>query len=170
MSRVMVAVLAMAALGCRYRAEVVPIWGDPGGLLSLAGEWTGDYSSADSHRRGTIIFSITARGDSAFGEVLMVSDAEDVSPRPADLLESHSRHATSAEILNIQFVRVADGRIRGELESYIAPDCECPVTAVSTGTVDADAVSGVYRTTTDWGGRQGGIWRAVRTRRAGPAD
>ena len=99
MSKIMVAVFAMAALGCRYRPEVVPIWGDPSGLQSLAGEWTGDYSSPDSHRRGTITFSIRARGDSAFGEVLMVSDAEDVSPRPADGVESHSMHATSTAML-----------------------------------------------------------------------
>lgn len=170
MSRLIVAALAITAVGCRYRAEVVPIWGDPGGLRRLAGEWTGDYSSPDSHRRGTITISITARGDSAFGEVLMVWGAEAVSPRPADLLESHSRYVMSAEMLNIQFVRVADGRIRGELEPYIAPDCECLVRTVFTGTMGDAVVSGVYRTTTDWGGTQEGVWRADRVRRAAPAN
>ena len=165
MRTAVVAVLAMAGLGCRYRPEVVPVWGHTGDLNRLAGEWTGEYSSPDSRRTGTIAFLITAHGDSAFGEVHMVIPVEESLPRPVDLVTEHSAHAQSSDRLSVQFVRIAGGGVRGELEPYIAPDCECRVRTVFTGTIDDGVVSGTFLTTTDWGGTQAGRWRVVRVRR-----
>ncbi len=164
MRRARVAAIAIAAFGCRYRAELVPIWGDIGDMDRLAGKWAGEYSSPDSRRTGTITFTITAHGDSAFGEVLMAIPAEENLPRPRSLVTGHSDHAGSADLLSVQFVRVAGGGVRGELEPYIAPDCECRVRTMFTGTIDGDAVSGGFLTTTDWGGKQEGRWRVVRIR------
>ena len=164
MRMAMVAALAIAELGCRYCPEVVPIWGDIGDLDRLAGEWTGEYSSPDSRRTGAITFMITAHGDSAFGEVHMALPVEESLPRPVDLLTGHSAHARSADLLSVQFVRVAGGSVRGELEPYISPDCECRVRTIFTGTIDDGVVSGTFLTTTDWAGRQEGRWRVVRVR------
>ena len=165
MRRALVAAITIAALGCRYRAEVVPIWGDTGDLNRMAGEWAGEYSSPDSRRTGTITFTITAHGDSAFGEVTMVTSPEETLPRPMDLSKGHSAHARSADLLSVEFVRIAGGGVRGELEPYIAPDCECRVRTIFTGTIDGDVVSGSFLTTTDWGGKQEGRWRVVRVKR-----
>jgi hypothetical protein len=164
MRRALGMALAIAVLGCRYRAEVVPIWGDSGDLERMAGEWTGEYSSPDSRRTGTITFMITAHGDSAFGDVLMVIPTEESVPRPVDLVTGHSAHARSADRLSVQFVRVAGGGVRGELEPYLAPDCECRVRTTFTGTIDGDVVRGSFLTTTDWGGKQEGRWRVVRVK------
>lgn len=165
MRRAWVGAIVIAALGCRYRAEVVPIWGDSGDLDRIDGEWVGEYSSPGSQRSGTITFMITAHGDSAFGEVRMGIPIEESDPRPVDLATGHSAHAGSAELLSIQFVRVAGGGVRGELEPYMAPDCECRVRTIFTGIIDGDVVSGTFLTTTDWGGKQEGRWRVVRIRR-----
>jgi hypothetical protein len=163
MRTALLAGIALAALGCRYRAQVVPISGDSGDLARLAGEWTGEYSGSDSHRSGTITFTITAHGDSAFGEVLMILPMEGNLLQPADLIAGHAAHARSADLLAIHFVRVAGGSVRGELEPYIAPDCECQVRTVFTGSMNGDVLSGSFLTTTAWGGRQNGTWRVVRT-------
>ena len=160
MSRVGMAAVVMAALGCRYRAEVVPVWGDASGLRHMAGEWTGDYSSPDSHRRGVITFALTARGDSAFGEVIMDADGEAGA--------EFSRPGPVRTPLAIQFVRIADGSIRGELEPYLAPDCECLVRTLFTGIISGEVVSGSFRTTTEWGGKQEGSWRAIRAKAVAP--
>jgi hypothetical protein len=164
MRRGLAAAIAIAALGCRYRAEVVPIWGDTGDLDRMAGEWTGGYFSPESHRSGTIAFRITAHGDSAFGEVLMGIPLEENDLSLVDLERGHSGRAHSADTLSVQFVRVAGGGVRGELEAYTAPDCECRVRTIFTGTIEGNVVSGSFLTTTEWGGTQAGSWRMVRVK------
>ena len=154
--------MAIAAVGCRYRPQPVPVWGQPGDIMQLAGEWEGEYSSHDSHRTGSITFMITARGDSAFGDVLMPVPKGEEGPRPVDLGQAHFAHARAADLLSVQFVTISGGRVQGELEPYIAPDCECVVRTVFTGTLKGNVVSGSYLTITQWGGRQEGQWRVER--------
>lgn len=154
--------IALAVVGCRYRPQPVPILGDRSEITRIAGDWEGEYWSQDSHRNGSITFQITAKGDSAFGDVLMPVPAGEQSPRPIDPIEQHLRHARSADLLGVRFVAISGGRVRGELEQYIAPDCECLVQTTFTGTIRGNVISGTYLTMTDWGGRQQGEWRVER--------
>ncbi|HEU5217255.1 MAG TPA: hypothetical protein VFU23_01250 [Gemmatimonadales bacterium] len=154
--------IGLAALACRYRPQPVPVWGERADVAKLAGEWEGEYSSTESRRTGSITFMITAQGDSAFGDVLMPVPAGEEALRPIDPAQAHLTHARSADLLSVQFVTITGGRLRGELEPYIAPDCECVVRTVFTGTVTGNTIAGTYLTTTPWGGRQEGRWRVAR--------
>jgi hypothetical protein len=147
--------------GCRYRPEPVPMAGNPAELAQMAGEWDGDYWSADSRRTGTIIFQISAKGDSAFGDVMMRVPGGEVGPRPLDLTTGHERHARSADMLSIRFVAVQGGSVQGELEPYFAPDCECVARTVFHGRQRGDTISGRFVTTLG-GMLQRGEWKVVR--------
>jgi hypothetical protein len=154
----MLAGVAALALGCRYRADPVPVAGVHTEIEQLIGEWSGDYASSESRRSGSILFQITAHGDSAFGDVMMPVAAGEVGPRPVDLLTGHEQHARSTELLSIRFVRVAGGAVQGELEPYIAPDCDCVARTVFYGKMEGNQISGTYITTTERG-TQRGEWR-----------
>ena len=157
--RVMMLVgVAALALGCRYRPDPVPVAGVHTEVEQLIGKWDGDYASGESRRSGSIFFEITAHGDSAFGDVLMPVAAGEVGPRPVDLLTGHEQHVRSTELLAIKFVRVGGGAVQGELEPYIAPDCDCVARTTFYGKVEGNEISGTYVTTTERG-TQRGEWR-----------
>ena len=158
MRLVMLSAMASLALGCKYRPEPVPVLGVHLDIELLSGDWDGEYSNPDSHRGGSIFFRITSHGDSAFDHVLMRVPANELAPRPVDLLAGHEQHAQSAELLNISFVRVADGNVQGELEAYIAPDCDCMARTTFYGRVAGDVIRGTFLTTTARGPAQRGEW------------
>jgi len=158
------AALAVMAMGCHTRLDPVPVTGVHTEVEQLIGEWSGDYASSESRRSGAIFFQITAHGDSAYGDVLMPVAAGDVGPRPVDLLTGHEQHVRSNELLSIKFVRVASEAVQGELEPYIAPDCDCVARTMFYGTVRGNEISGSYLTTTDRG-TQRGEWRVRRVTR-----
>src|SRR5688572_24548610 len=144
----MLIALAALGVGCRYHPDPVPVAGVHTEVEQLIGEWSGDYASSESRRSGTIFFQITAHGDSAYGDVLMPVAAGEVGPRPVDLLTGHEQHVRSTELLSIRFVRVAGGAIQGELEPYVAPDCDCVARTVFYGKVEGHEISGTYLTST----------------------
>jgi hypothetical protein len=84
--------------------------------------------------------------------------AGEVGPRPVDLLTGHEQHVRSTALLSIRFVRVAGGAVQGELEPYIAPDCDCVARTTFYGKVEGNEISGTYITTTERG-TQRGEWR-----------
>lgn len=157
----MLAALAALVVGCRTRLDPVPVAGVHTEVEQLIGEWEGTYWSSESRRTGSIFFQITAHGDSAYGDVLMPVAAGEEGPRPVDLLTGHEQHARSTELLAIRFVRVAGGAVQGELEPYIAPDCDCVARTTFSGKAEAIEISGTYLTTTDRG-TQRGEWRVRR--------
>jgi len=152
------AALAVLAMGCSTRLDPVPVAGVHTEVEQLIGDWDGTYSSSESRRTGSIFFQITAHGDSAFGDVLMPVAAGTVGPRPVDMLTGHEQHVRSTELLSIRFVRVAGGAVQGELEPYIAPDCDCVARTTFYGKVEGNEISGSYITTSDRGAQRG-EWR-----------
>src|SRR3989442_9334411 len=50
----------------------VPLAGTARDVAALAGRWEGSYSSAATGRSGSISFTLSATGDSAFGDVIMI--------------------------------------------------------------------------------------------------
>ena len=155
--------VAAAVLGCRYRADPVPMVGPHPEIEALGGRWDGGYSGLDSRRSGSISFDVTAHGDSTFGDVLMRVAAEEMVPRPVDLAAGHQFHARSAELLTIRFVIVTGGQLRGELEPYIAPDCQCVARTTFEGIRTGDTIRGSFVTILQSGITQRGDWWAVRS-------
>jgi hypothetical protein len=147
----------------RYHPAPVVLQGEAGDIQALAGSWTGDYSSNESGRSGSISFTVRASGDSAFGDVVMVSSAGEAIV-PADIASGmHQMHAPSAAVLEIRFVNASGGEVQGALEPYVAPDCQCVVRTVFHGVVKGDRVDGIYTTIAPNGMKQEGKWSVRRT-------
>ena len=158
--------LSLAAVllaACHYRQTPVPVQGQHSAIEALAGDWSGGYAGDQSGRSGSITFRITEHGDSAFGDVVMVP-AQGIGPRPVDVPAEHLRHAQSPQSLAIAFVGLAGNRVRGTLEPYVAPDCECRVHTAFTGTVAGDVIEGTFVTRSADGMEQTGRWPVTRKR------
>jgi hypothetical protein len=154
-------VAAVAVVACRSQPSLVPLQGSPPEIAALAGEWGGEYSGAQSGRSGSIMLRITAGGDTAHGDVVMVA-SNGQRPIAAHGATDHLTHARSAEVLRVAFVRVGAGRVSGMLEPYVAPDCQCRVTTSFSGTVRDNVIEGTFLTRGAGELEQSGRWRVTR--------
>jgi len=59
------AAAGLALTGCAARPSPVPLQADANALATLAGEWSGEYSSAATGRSGSIVFTLAAGRDTA---------------------------------------------------------------------------------------------------------
>ena len=157
-------VFAGTLAACRYQRTPVPLQGAPGDIGALAGSWEGEYFGAESRRNGSIMFTVQAGRDTAYGDVVMeVSPGQRITA--ADVTSgAHVAHARAPDILHVTFVNVRGGFVEGILEPYVAPDCNCVVTTTFRGTVQGDVVRGNYLTTGTVGLRQTGTWSVRRKR------
>src|ERR1044071_4399138 len=115
MSKSGLSVIALAALlaGCRYQPSPVPLIASAGDISALSGDWSGEYSSVQSGRSGSMTFTIRAGSDTAFGDVLMTPRrGAGIRAADANTLE-HARHETLPELLKVTFVRVSGGILEG---------------------------------------------------------
>jgi len=150
-------------VGCTYRPDPVPVAGSASAIRNLAGTWVGEYQGTESGRSGSITFIISARGDSAFGDVSMMSTGNTAVLRPVHGAEAHLAHVRSSSALRIDFVAVSDGGLSGSLEPYIAPDCNCQVTTMFTGRQRDNSIEGTF-VTRGSNLEQRGTWRVARNR------
>ena len=116
---------------------------------------------------GSISFTLTATGDSAFGDVVMIprglgrplqawnnaaAPAEATPPRPA--------------VLTINFVRVAEGRVTGTLAPYADPETGVQLFTAFDGLLRGDVIEGTYTTRAGRGvDSQTGEWKVTRRKR-----
>ncbi len=155
---------AVASAGCRGVQPPVPVMGD---LPLLAGRWDGEYGGPESGRSGSIVFTLAAGADTAFGDVLMVPRAWEVPPgatRPGDPDAPGQRVGPAPQALKISFVRAADQMVEGRLEPYRDPDCGCLLITTFTGRlVEPDRFEGTYVSYhTEMAKETRGWWRARR--------
>jgi len=164
--RTLVAAVALSAFttACHYTPAPVTLQGLSVDIDELAGEWSGEYSSQESGRSGSIVFKIVPQLDTAYGDVVMISNAG--SPLVAADAPNgvHQMHSTSATILRVAFVRVMGEEVKGTLEPYVAPDCQCVVRTVFHGVVKGDRIDGMYTTYGPNGLNQEGKWSVTRSR------
>ena len=143
------ACLAAAVLaGCATRSSPVPLQADEGALTALAGEWSGEYSSAATGRSGSIVFKLTAGSDTAFGDVVMVpsGSAHPLTPAPKAGVEGGVVTHPTAQALTIRFVRVSGDSVSGALDPYQSPECGCALVTTFTGRVEKDRIHGTFVT------------------------
>jgi hypothetical protein len=104
--------LCLALLGltaaCSGGQPPVPVVGQEADISRLTGQWLGDYSSAETGRSGSIIFTLAAGSDSATGDVVMTpqfarATTGQAAGQPAAPPVSPS--------INIRFVRVSGGQV-----------------------------------------------------------
>ena len=64
--------LACLSLACASKPTPVTVTGDVGDRASLAGKWSGEYTSPATGRSGSIVFNLSPSGDAANGDVVMI--------------------------------------------------------------------------------------------------
>jgi hypothetical protein len=148
---------------CRYTPTPVVLQAAPADIQSLAGSWEGTYQGRESERTGTITFTIDARSDTAHGDVLMEAPMRHQFIAADVASGEHRQHSRAPEVLRITWVGLHRGFVEGALEPYIAPDCQCTVKTVFTGSVvaDGDEIKGEF-VTTGATLRQQGTWTVRR--------
>lgn len=158
---------ALTALlaACAASPPAVPVAGTAADIAALVGEWIGEYSSPATGRSGSISFTLSARGDTAHGDVVMI---------PADWgrrLEPWRDGAPTGparpgpEPLTITFVNVLGDRVTGMLAPYADPATGARLVTSFDGRLHGDTVSGTFTTrVSDPPGLQTGGWRVVRQR------
>ena len=163
MRRTLIGSLAFVAVVACKTAPPTPVQlqGDPRSIAGLAGSWTGEYWGAAGGRGGSLAFTLRAGTDSLFGDVTMV-DPRGQAVRAADPTDVHAMHAASSQSLRIDFVAVRADSVRGTLEPYIAPDCECSVNTTFFGQVRSDKIAGTFVTRSAGRVRAEGSWEMRR--------
>ena len=160
-----IAVTAAATLlaACAANQTPVPVVGHADDLAGLAGDWTGEYSSTESGRSGSISFTLRAAADSAFGDVVMIPVGwgrplapwrGETSPTPAQ--------RPMTEVLTINFVRVEAGRVNGTLAPYADPQTGERLLTTFVGDLSGNNITGTYVTRLPSGATQTGRWTAQR--------
>jgi hypothetical protein len=140
MKRLSVVALAFATASCAINPAPIPVVGTAADLSALAGEWTGEYRSAEAGRTGSITFKLAAGRDTAFGDVLMIPREDPL--RMAEPSQPIVPLAPQPQILTISFVRVTGGSISGSLTPYPSPDCECQLLTTFRGQLKGDRIEG----------------------------
>lgn len=117
------------------------------GASGLAGVWVGTYSSRDTGRSGDIYFALSARADSAVGDVLMATTDEivTVDAQADGTWRWRGASPSMAEVIAIRFVRLGADEVVGDLAPYRDPDCGCLLRTTFRGRVEGDRVSGTFR-------------------------
>src|SRR5882762_6136313 len=94
--------LALTLGACGASRAPVPLVGQSADVSALTGDWSGDYSSAESGRSGSNSFTMRATGYSALGDVVVVTAALG-RPRVACRQENAhgGTHAPGSTVLTI---------------------------------------------------------------------
>ncbi len=162
-----IAALGALLLACTApRQAPVPLVGAARDVAALEGQWDGSYSSAATGRSGSISFTLTATGDSAFGDVVMIPRG---LGRPLRAWNNAAVPADAASprtaVLTINFVRVAEGRVSGTLAPYADPETGVQLFTAFEGLLRGDVIEGTYTTRAGRGvDSQTGEWKVTRRR------
>jgi len=159
----LVAVLSFALTACGASRSAVPVVGTATDVSSLAGEWAGDYSSAESGRSGSISFTLRSAGDTAFGDVMMVPKGFGRALIPWNQSGSGGGAANQApSVLTIRFVRIERGHVSGTLDPYADPRSGERLLTTFNGELKGNTISGMYTTRLPSGETQTGRWSVQR--------
>jgi hypothetical protein len=167
-SRIVIPGALVGALlaACTAPQTPVPVVGAAPDLRAIAGRWAGSYASAATGRSGSISFTLSATGDSAFGDVVMI-------PRgwgqPLQAWDREGRGAAGGQprsaVLTINFVRVTGGRVSGTLAPYADPETGARLVTTFAGRLSGDTIAGSYTTRGGSAGdSQSGQWAVTRAR------
>jgi hypothetical protein len=162
----LVSACAAASAAACASAPAVPLRGSPTAVAALVGEWNGTYDSRDTGRSGSIWFKLIAGEDHAHGDVLMTPRGAVPYWRHAPGTGRKMEMEPPSQFLTIRFVRVRDNEVRGVLEPYWDPSCQCQAVTTFQGQLAGDRLRGAFDTRLDSGGRSSGQWEVTRSRDA----
>ena len=133
---------------CSWKRTPIPIYSETGATALLVGAWSGEYSSSETGRRGSISFDLESEKDTAFCDVTMAPLTGNAQMGPVVHHDGPTAAPVSiAQPLQIKFIRLGGNRISGTLEPYTDPDCGCRVTTMFVGMVTGpNKIEGTYTT------------------------
>ncbi|MEO8563347.1 MAG: hypothetical protein ABI601_14785 [bacterium] len=162
MRRTIATLALLSAAGCQSQQFMpVQLQGDPLSISSLAGMWVGEYWGAAAGRGGSLTFTLRSGSDSLYGDVTMVDPAGQAI-RAADTPDAHRTHMGASQQLRIDFVAVHADSVRGTLEPYVAPDCQCIVSTTFVGQMRGSEMKGTFATSNAGRVRAEGTWEMHR--------
>jgi len=153
---------ALLLAACAANPAPVPVVGASADVASLAGEWSGDYSSTESGRSGSISFTLRSAADSAFGDVVMIPAGWGRPLTPWRGESSSAAQRPQSEVLTINFVRVQQAHVNGTLAPYADPQTGERLVTTFTGELSGNTISGTYTTRLTSGATQTGRWTVQR--------
>lgn len=155
------ALVVLFVAGCSSAPDPnIAVQGAPMSVASLAGTWSGTYRIADGSRRGVVRFDLAPRDSVATGSVIMQPGSQTTNDALAP--RGDVPHPEGAGLV-VRFVRVANGRVRGELDPYTDPECACTVHTVFEGRVKDRSIEGTFVIKNDRDGTtRAGDWSVTR--------
>lgn len=151
---------SIAAISCQTAAPV-RVEGSPKTLAAVAGTWEGEYSGGPKGRSGKIRFTFAPEGQEARGEVWMMPAGEKGQGETA-APKGEATVPSSPRLLRIQVVEVSDRRVKGRLEPYWDPNCDCEAKTTFEGRIEGDVIEGSFFASTS--NTPAGRWRVSRSR------
>lgn len=150
--------LAMVA-GCTGPGTPIPVRGD---LEPLVGRWEGEYSSPQTGRVGSIVFTLAAGTDTARGDILMIPRSAEPPPAMPRDAEPGGR---PPQVLHVSFVRCEGSAVTGWIDPYPDPDTGEKVLTTFDGVLKGDRIEGTYTSYAELSGRRTtGNWQVKRKR------
>lgn len=131
---------------CASAPEPIDLSATSEAATALSGEWHGEYHLTEgAGRYGSIFFRLSADGDTAVGDVMMV--APHTAPvRPTTPGEAGwGASGPQTQTLAIRFVRAAGDSLTGTLEPYRDPTCGCRLHTTFVGRIRGDDIEGTFR-------------------------
>jgi hypothetical protein len=155
--------LPSACSSSQNPAPAVPVAGARSDISTLAGRWEGEYHSEATGRSGSIVFELKPGDTVARGDVLMVPQGAN-SPAPATTLPGTSETLrTMPQVLSISFVSASGGVVKGTMDPYRDPDCDCEVQTTFVGKVAGNVIEGTFTTSPSGAGPiTAGRWSITR--------
>jgi hypothetical protein len=130
-------------LACGGSGSQIPVKGADSEIISIAGQWEGQYNATDAGRSGPITFSLEVGRHTADGTLSLGGQ----------------------QPLKVSFVEVQgeSGAVHGTVDRYTDPSCNCAVEAKFVGQVAGDRIEGTFTTTAvESGTVQRGTWEVTR--------
>jgi hypothetical protein len=131
-------------------APPVPVQGIDADIRLLAGQWTGRYWSQATGRHGTIRFKLPEHADTGFGEVEITFSPSLRLAREASRFDDPKQWAAEevdpgrSTVIEITFVKVEAGQVRGTMIPYWDPECDCRTRTVFEGRRTGNRITGTF--------------------------
>lgn len=154
---------ALLVAACGAPGSPVPVRGN---VEQLVGEWVGEYTSTETGRSGSIVFTLAAGRDTAVGDVLMVPANIEMPTAPIRTDDPVQR---TPRVIKISFVRCEGNEVTGWLEPYPDPDTGEKTSTTFEGVVKGDRLQGKFVSYLELSGRRRlGTWVVNRKKVATP--
>lgn len=146
LARITALAVAVLSAGCATNPPPVSLQAGTEDMTLLRGEWHGRYWSEETGRHGSIRFELTAAGDTARGDVVMIPAEREERLRPVGMEDDTrvSAPRPGPSFLTIHFVRCEQGHLQGTLDAYRDPETDHPLVTTFRGEVVGDSIGGSF--------------------------